>query len=324
MFKQENLKFIDNKNNLNISYLSLINEISFQTTYFNKSKEIVNDKNKILKDLKDSNFNRPQEVDLSNIYVSNFLSHINQNIFFQYNAIRNSFFNPFSLNSFLMPPPYPFYYFNQLYFAYLPLYNNILNISYMKYNNVQIVSKKKEPPTELINRKRKPDKSISLVLNKIQTNNEVKKEKKNLFVVRIKKKYILTIKYIEIKKEEEEDEEEKDKKIKAIKSKKLKKKKNSEGFNIKKYSCEHIGCECSFGTKKLGIFHHFKMSPECQEDSIYLLKLIFETKKLLLKNIEKKEKIFGKFSSLYEEAMRSISLDEYVKTYDGLKFQDNL
>jgi hypothetical protein len=97
----------------------------------------------------------------------------------------------------------------------------------MKYNNVQIVSKKKEPPTELINRKRKPDKSISMVLNTIQTNNEVKKEKKNLFVVRIKKKYILTIKYIEIKKEEEEDEEEKDKKIKAIKSKKLKKKKNS-------------------------------------------------------------------------------------------------
>ena len=66
------------------------------------------------------------------------------------------------------------------------------------------------------------------------------------------------------------------------------------------------------------------MSPECQEDSIYLLKLIFETKKLLLKNIEKNEKIFDKFSSLYEEAMRGISLDDYIKMYAGLKIQDSL
>jgi hypothetical protein len=66
------------------------------------------------------------------------------------------------------------------------------------------------------------------------------------------------------------------------------------------------------------------MSPECQEDSIYLLKLIFETKKLLLKDIDKNEVIFGKFSSLYEEAMRGISLDEYIKIYSGLKFEDSL
>jgi hypothetical protein len=201
--------------------------------------------------------------------------------------------------------------------------NNILNISYMNCNNVQIVSKNKEPTPELalMNRKRKPDNSISMILNKIQTNNEVKKEKKNLFVVRVKKKYILTIKYIDIKKEQDEEE---DKKIKAKKTKNARKKKNSEGDNNKKYYCEHIGCECSFDTKKLGIFHHFKMSPECQEDSIYLLKIIFETKKLLLKIVEKNEIIFDKFSSLYEEVMRGISLDEYIKIYAGLKFQDSL
>ena len=319
MFKLENLKFLENKNNLNISYLSLIKEISFQTTSFNKSKELVNDKDQILKDLRDSNFNKPSEVDLSKIYISNLLAYINPNLFFQYNALRNSIFNSFSFNSFFMPPLYPFYYFNQLNYAYHSLNSNIFNISCMKYNNAQIVSKKKEPSPELISRKRKPDKSISMILNKIQINNEVKKEKKNLFVVRIKKKYILTIKYIDIKKE---DDEEEDRKIKAIKSKK--KKKNSETVNSKKYSCEHIGCECSFDTKKLGIFHHFKMSPECQEDSIYLLKLIFGTKKLLLKNIAKNEKIFGKFSSLYEEAMRGISLDDYIKMYAGSKIQDSL
>ena len=325
MFKQENLKYFYNKNSLNTSYLSLIKEISFQTTSFNKSKELVNDQNKILKDFKDSNFNRPQEVDLTNSHVYNFLSYINPNLFFQYYPIRNSIFNPFSFISFFIPPLYPFYYFNQLNYYYhsLNTLNNILNISYMNCNNVQIVSKSKEPTPEfaLMNRKRKPDNSISMILNKIQTNNEVKKEKKNLFVVRVKKKYILTIKYIDIKKEEDEEE---DKKIKAKKTKNARKKKNSEGDNNKKYYCEHIGCECSFDTKKLGIFHHFKMSPECQEDNIYLLKIIFETKKLLLKNIEKNEIIFDKFSSLYEEAMKGISLDEYIKIYTGLKFQDSL
>ena len=60
MFKQENLKYFYNKNSLNTSYLSLIKEISFQTSSFNKSKELVNDQNKILKNFKDSNFNRPR------------------------------------------------------------------------------------------------------------------------------------------------------------------------------------------------------------------------------------------------------------------------
>lgn len=323
MFKQGNLKYLDNNNNLNISYLSLIKEISYQTTSFNKSKESVNGKNKKLKGFNDSNFNRQQSADLSNSYISNYLSYINANMLLEYYAIRNSILNSFSFNSFFMPQLYPFYYLNQLNYFYSCLNNNILNISNTMYNNAQIIPKKKEPPPEpaLINRKRKPDKSISMILNKIQINSEVKKERKNLFVVRIKKKYILTIKYIDIKKEYDEEE---DKKMKSKKSKKIKKKINSETVNNKKYSCEHIGCKSCFDTKKLGIFHHFKMSPECQEDSIYLLKLIFETKKLLLKNIEKNEIIFGKLSSLYEEAMKGISLDEYIKIYAGLKIKDNL
>ena len=307
---------------LNI-YLSLIKEISFQTNSSNKREELVNDKNKILKDLKDSNNNRTNEVVFSNPYLSNFLSYLNPNIFFQYYQTRNSIFNFFSFNSFFIPSSYPFYYYNQLNYFYHSLNKNILNISCMKCDNVQLVSKENEPPpgTALMNRKRKPDKSISMDLNKIQNNNEVKKERKNLFVVRIKKKYILTIKYIDIKKEEDGKE---DKKIKENKNKKEKKKKNSENVNNKKYSCEHRGCESCFDTKKLSIFHHFKMSPECQEDSIYLLKLIFETKKLLLKNIEKNEISFDKFSSLYEETMKGISLDEYTTICAGFKIKDNL
>ena len=38
MFKQENLKFLENKNNLNISYLSLLKKYLFKQLHFIKEK----------------------------------------------------------------------------------------------------------------------------------------------------------------------------------------------------------------------------------------------------------------------------------------------
>ena len=43
-----------------------------------------------------------------------------------------------------------------------------------------------------------------------------------------------------------------------------------------------------------------------------------------IKNFEKNDKNYGKFSSLYEEIIRDISLDDYVELYAGLTIQDNL
>ena len=90
----------------------------------------------------------------------------------------------------------------------------------------------------------------------------------------------------------------------------------------KKYGCKHFGCDITFKTEKLSTFHHLKMSPECQDDSIYLLKLIYETKKLLLKIIKGKRKSLDRFSSLYENTMKEISLVEHIKIYTGLHFNE--
>ena len=64
------------------------------------------------------------------------------------------------------------------------------------------------------------------------------------------------------------------------------------------------------------------MSRECQEDTICIIKLIFETKKIALKNI-KKEKLEN-FSKLYENTMKEISLIDYINTITGLNLKDNI
>lgn len=86
--------------------------------------------------------------------------------------------------------------------------------------------------------------------------------------------------------------------------------------------CEHEGCEGRFKTKKQAVFHHYKMNVECYNDTINLLKMISETKKLLLKDEEKREDIFCKYSTLYEETMKQISLNEHIDTITGFEFKD--
>ena len=92
----------------------------------------------------------------------------------------------------------------------------------------------------------------------------------------------------------------------------------------KNYNCKHSGCDSIFRTKKLAFYHHLKMSPECQEDSISLLKLIYETKKIVLKNIDKNTNSLEKYSSLYENSLKNLSFYGYIKMYTGFKLNDNL
>ena len=93
----------------------------------------------------------------------------------------------------------------------------------------------------------------------------------------------------------------------------------------KKYHCRHPGCNLRFKTKKLLIYHHLKMMPECKDDTIFLLKMINKTKKMVIKNIEgRKDSSYDKFSSLYENTMKEISLIEHIKLYTGYKFKDKI
>ena len=81
----------------------------------------------------------------------------------------------------------------------------------------------------------------------------------------------------------------------------LKKKENNQTI----YCC-HSGCTNSFKTKRQVIFHHYKMSPECQEDTICFLRAIFKIKKIFLKNIGENANLFEKYSKLYENSMKEI------------------
>ena len=92
-----------------------------------------------------------------------------------------------------------------------------------------------------------------------------------------------------------------------------------------KITCQHEGCEVVFKTKKQLTYHHYKMSTECHNDTIYLLKTISSAKQIF-KNI-KKEKSNEKndlerFSLLYKQAMDNISLDEHINAIVGFDFDD--
>ena len=109
---------------------------------------------------------------------------------------------------------------------------------------------------------------------------------------------------------------------------KKRKKRIKSGLNIKNYeiNCGHEGCEEVFKTKKQLIFHHYKKSIECHNDTISLLRLILNVKKILLeidKNDKNKENnILEKYSSLYKETMKKISLDEHIEAIVGFDFED--
>ena len=89
-----------------------------------------------------------------------------------------------------------------------------------------------------------------------------------------------------------------------------------------KIVCSHPGCEGIFKTKKQLIYHHYKMNPQCQNDTITILKMIYDIKNILIKNDFEKNKI--KFGELYKETMKKISLDEHIETLVGYNFEDEV
>ena len=105
------------------------------------------------------------------------------------------------------------------------------------------------------------------------------------------------------------------------KKRKPRKKKIFNGIK-KKIICSHHGCEATFKTKKQLVYHHYKMNPQCHNDTIYILKMINYLKTLLKKN--NKENNIKKFGELYKETMKNISLDEHIETLVGFNFEDEI
>ena len=66
------------------------------------------------------------------------------------------------------------------------------------------------------------------------------------------------------------------------------------------------------------------MSRECHEDTINLIKMISETKKILLKNIKENKVLLENYSNLYENSMKEISLSDYIDIITGFNITDKL
>ena len=317
MKKKEEKKTNKNENNKNQNFCNhhtqnLTNCSSYNAIH-NKNlllynKEIINKKNLFKKDSfisTDNESDTPKNKAESN---QNFLppnncldnSAFKQNIkkipsFQSYNSYnyypncnQPCTFNIISNNFNFVPPVYTNPYDN-------PYVNNNKIIPFYKtmkepHNNLNLLNNKRSREIKkiLIPKKVK----IKTVLN-LNDKNEIKKEKKNLFEISIKN----------------------DKKI--INFFKIKK-------NREKIMCKHSGCDLLFKTKKQAIFHHFKMSPKCQDDTISLLKMIFETKKIAVKSMEKNENNYEEISKLYENTMKEISLSDYINIITGLKIKDKI
>ena len=106
--------------------------------------------------------------------------------------------------------------------------------------------------------------------------------------------------------------------------KKNKKYKNNIRINKinKGFFCEHPFCEFQFKSSEQLQNHHYKMMSECQNDSIVLLKLIYKTKKYLLKKIKNDEEKMKYFSDIYEKSMKSNRLNKYIDTINGMHLAD--
>ena len=102
-----------------------------------------------------------------------------------------------------------------------------------------------------------------------------------------------------------------------------KKKRRKSNKEIKKFKCVHPYCEYSYKTLKQLQNHHYKMTSECQLDSVYILKLIKNTKIILINIIKDNNNKKEYFSKIYQKNINKITLNNYLEYIAGIHFDDN-
>ena len=106
--------------------------------------------------------------------------------------------------------------------------------------------------------------------------------------------------------------------FKTKKGKRINNKNNNDAKNnFKNFNCKHKECEASFITKKLLLSHHKKFNPQCHSDTIFLLELINNTKKIIKNH---NLKYLDDLKKKYYNIMKNISLEEHVQLISGLTF----
>lgn len=246
------------------------------------------------------------DPNLSLLNQMNTLTQINQiNQINQYNFFSQNPFNSFGTLNALNTPTIPL---NDIYLNKNNNSNNIKNIFLGQKRNSDEKTEEKEKEKIFNNKKniffqinpQKKESSLNLnnssTNNIINTNSQETTNKRNLFTVIPKSTY-------------------------NYKKRKPRKRKALTGIK-KKLTCSHHGCEGTFKTKKQLLYHHYKMNPQCQNDTIAILKMIYNIKILLKNNnLEKNKKKFGE---LYKQTMKNVSLDEHIETLVGYNFEDEI
>ena len=246
------------------------------------------------------------DPNLSLLNQMNTLTQINQiNQINQYNFFSPNPFNSFGTLNALNTPTIPL---NDIYLNKNNNSNNIKNIFLGQKRNSDEKTEEKEKEKIFNNKKniffqinpQKKESNLNLNNNStnniINTNSQDTTNKRNLFTVIPKSTY-------------------------NYKKRKPRKRKAFTGIK-KKLTCSHHGCEGTFKTKKQLLYHHYKMNPQCQNDTIAILKMIYNIKILLKNNnLEKNKKKFGE---LYKQTMKNVSLDEHIETLVGYNFEDEI
>lgn len=184
-------------------------------------------------------------------------------------------------------------------------------------------------------------KNTSLIFNKNEENS--KKENKNIInikeekelyennnLINKNKKIIFNIEnYSEESYEDEEDDNiyhsipnKSEKNTNIFNCFHKKKKRRKKIHEIKKFKCFHPTCDYSYKTLKQLQNHHYKMTSECQLDSVQVLKLIYNTKLILLDLINKNKNKKEYFSKIYEDSVNNINLNNYSESITGIHIDD--
>lgn len=89
----------------------------------------------------------------------------------------------------------------------------------------------------------------------------------------------------------------------------------------KKYKCEHPGCNARFRTLKLKIIRHDIKNCQCKLDTIYVLQMISEIKKIInKKNVKKNKTRYNRLKNLYIKCVNLIPHKDYFVNIVGKKF----
>lgn len=246
------------------------------------------------------------DPNLSLLNQMNTLTQINQiNQINQYNFFSQNPFNSFGTLNALNTPTIPL---NDIYLNKNNNSNNIKTIFLGQKRNSDEKTEEKEKEKIFNNKKniffqinpQKNEGNLNLNNNStnniLNTNSQETTNKRNLFTVIPKSTY-------------------------NYKKRKPRKRKALTGIK-KKLTCSHNGCEGTFKTKKQLLYHHYKMNPQCQNDTIAILKMIYNIKILLKNNnLEKNKKKFGE---LYKQTMKNVSLDDHIETLVGYNFEDEI